>query len=512
MRKLVLLSCIFVLPIFISAQEISENLESYQVTTVGENILLTGFKPLTKLQNFIAILYDKNLTQINRYQKTIADGVKSYYVGKSGDLFLFTFYSSTLNEKYRIALDGNFMEKFAAAPDEKTKNAKADDNTVLGAEWTYEPGYCNYYFYGDVMLEAQMESITCYSLSDPVKGNYTKKWEKDYSTGRYVKMNLVAIDGHVAYYFAVEQVPRWIQTLIAIDIDNGTVLFSTDLNSSDTLDAVSISNIYVKDQIIYAAGTFVSHEENETFAVMQIRDDSYQARGFDSRADYFLAGADGYFVMALDSKSGAITNIKTFDFPSINKTVDYRDFRMAVCQGIKPLKDGKILAFFELISCAKSNVAIGSFNNNNTGGFYSNNAGSGPVSWETDAFTSVVFSADFKDASSSTFNWDEDSSDYGIKDYDIFSLVPRAQVPHDFCTLDDEGCYVENFVCDGTNWDFEIHSDDTKMSDFIIRGNENEMKSLKILPPGLLLLRDTNTGLQLKDMGETVKLKIFNIN
>lgn len=510
MRKLIFLIGIISLPSVIWGQEISENLESYQVTTAGDRIVLTGFKPLSKMQNFIAVLYDKNLSVINRYEKKIDEGVKTYYVGKSGDLFIFTFYNASNKEKFHIALDANFLEKSAAAPDPKTAQKNDDDNNVYGVEWTYEPGFCNYYVYGDLMLEAEADVITCYSLADPIHGDYKKKWEKTYTENRFVKMNLVSIEDRTAYYFAAGVGISNVQKLIAVDIDNGTILFSNDLNTADSLDAICISNIYIKDQVIYAAGTYVLTEENQVFPVSCLRDDAYQARGFSTRDDFFMAGADGYFVMTMETKSGAITKMKTFPFPSINKSVDYRDYRMAVCQGIKPLKNGKFVAFFELISSAKSGSPSSAFST--SGGYYFDNAGLATITWEIDGFTSVVFSSDLSEANTSTFIWDEDSSDYGIKDYDIFSLVPRKQMPHDFCTLDEAGCYVENFVCDGTNWAFEVHSDDTKMSDYLIRCNENEMKSLKLLPPGLSLLTEPNKGLQVKDMGETVKLKIFSIN
>jgi hypothetical protein len=510
MRKLLIFLAVLLSPVLISAQEQSEKIEMHQVTKVGDNFVLSGFKIGSAKQDFEAILYDKDLKEISRYTKKVIEGIKSYYTGKSGDLTVFTFYGNGTTEKYRIALDAGFKEVFASAPSEAALKAKDTETTKVGAEWTYEPGYCNYYFIGDLMLEAQMNYLTCYSLTDPVQGNYTEKWYKDFSSNGFVKLNLIQIQGRTAYYYAVERL-ELTQKLIAIDIDKGDILFTTVLDMADTLDVVGISTLYVKDNTIFTGGTYIAHEDNIVFRAQVVEDGHYTERGYDSRTDFYMAEADGFFLMTLDANSGKITNMKTFDFPSVDKTVDMRDYRMAICHGIAPLNNGKMVAFFEFVSCSKSKASgegpnIGPMSGR---GKRMDEDSKETIKWQTDAFTSVVFKPDFSDFDATNFIWDEDSEDYTLADYDIFSLVPNAQMPHDFCTLDDEGCYVQNFVCDGKTWVYNVHSDDTELSDFLIRCNETEIKSTKLLSPGLLLMTGTNKGIQLKDLAGSVKLQVF---
>lgn len=511
MYKFLFLIAIFIFPEFVSAQAATENIESHQVTKIGDNLVLSGFKRNTDLHDFVAILYNKDLKEIARYEKKIDVAVKSYYAGKSGDLTVFTFYVNVNSERYRIALDANFKEVFASAPSEASKKAKDTDTTIVGAEWTYEPGYNNYYFMGDLMIESQLYSITGYSLTDPVQGNYREKWEKDFSGERYAKMNFIKVEGRTAYYYAVKFVPEQVERLIAIDIDNGNIIFSNSLTASDTLDAVCISNIFLKGNVLYLGGTYILHEEDIYFHPQEFPDASYQTRGYDTRNDFFLAEADGYFVMTIDEKTGTILKMKTFDFPSIDKTVDMRDFRMAICQGIAPLANGKMVAFFEMVSTAKDKADqegpnIGPMSGR---GKRMETDPKQTLKWQTDAFASVIFTQDFSDFTINNFIWDEDSQEYGLSEYDIFTLKPNSDMPHDFYTLDDEGCYVQNFMCNGKDWVFNVHSDDTDLADFLIRCNETETKTTKLLSPGLLYMFDTNKGYQLKDLGGPVQLQIL---
>jgi hypothetical protein len=163
-----------------------------------------------------------------------------------------------------------------------------------------------------------------------------------------------------------------------------------------------------------------------------------------------------------------------------------------------------MVAFFELVSTPFEGLGIGALG----GGTDMRTV----LKWETDGFTSIVFNSGLSDLSPFTMKWEEESADYNLTDYDLFSLAPMQEVPHDFCTLGDDGCYPQGFACDGTKWVYHLRSDKELIPDYLIRGNEEEMKPLKLLPPGLLLLRDVHGGLQLKDGGAAVKVKIVSFN
>ncbi|HET6991935.1 MAG TPA: hypothetical protein VFJ43_11455, partial [Bacteroidia bacterium] len=349
-RLLINLFCLLV-PVSFFAQELSENLESYQVTVVGDQILLTGFKAMSKDPVFEVYLCDKNLVVQKSYSKATPVSTKDWYTAKNGDLFVFIFYGTGSKEKYRIALDANLIEKYAGAPDEKArKAAEADKNLFVATDWTYDGSYGNDYIVGDLLLDAQMSGITCYSVLDPVQGTYKTKWEKDFSSATYIKMEILGVQDRTAYILAVQSIPENTQKFLAINIDDGTILFSTELNESDSLDAVSVSTFLIKGDVIYLGGTYVAADPGESYAPVYDNYQDNEKRGYDDLAPYVLAPADGYYVMTIDSKKGSILKMKTFGFPDIDKTVDYRDYRLAICHGITPLANGKMLAFFELIS------------------------------------------------------------------------------------------------------------------------------------------------------------------
>jgi hypothetical protein len=158
-----------------------------------------------------------------------------------------------------------------------------------------------------------------------------------------------------------------------------------------------------------------------------------------------------------------------------------------------------MLAFFEMISSPYSHLAtIGSVDPK-------------IVHWETDGFTSVIFNPDMSDFNSTTMKWEEESADYDLSDYDLFSLAPMQEVPHDFCTLGDDGAYPQNFVCDGTTWIYHLRGASDAKPDFLIKTTEADQKAIKLLPPGLLLLRDNTSGIQLKETEQSVKLRILAI-
>lgn len=486
------------------SQELSQNLESYQLTVSGDKIILSGYKPLSKGQVFSAYLCDKNLTVITTYTKTLPLESKSFFVAKSGDLFVFSFYGVGEKVKYKIALDGNFIEKYAAMP---TAEPESDDpNNQVISDWTYDGTYNNEYVIGDLMLDAQLDAISCYSLKDPVKGSYKIKWKKEFDDKIfYKKMDLIGFNDRIAYFQAVELMPECKQVLFSINLDNGNVLFTTELNKADSLDAVSVSTMEVSGNTIYLAGTFGRSEgELYDFKPTVLDNMDHLKRGYDEPAPYIIAATDGYFLMTIDATSGAIEKMKTFNFPPIDKIVDDRDYRLAVCHGISPLSNGKMVAFFELLSTSFEGVTIGQMgSNSNVHSF---------LKWETDGFTSIVFNAEMTEFVPETLVWDEESSDYDLSDFDLFSLAPMQEVPHDFCTLGEDGCYPQAFTCDGTNFAYHLHSTDELIPDYLIRGNEAEMKPLKLLPPGLVLLRDVHSGLQIKDAGQSVKVKIVTVN
>lgn len=490
-------------PAFLFAQEVSQNLESYQVTVVGDQLILSGYKPLSKGTVFNAYLCDKNLAVLNSYSKTLPSETKSFYVAKSGNLFVFTFYGLGEKAKYKIALDGNFLEKYAAVPEPPVKDD--DPNFITVSDWTYDATYCNEYVIGDLVLDPQLDAITCYALVDAVKGDYKKKWKKEFDEKIfYKKMELINVEGRIAYFQAIETAPDDKQTFFGINIDDGNIVFSTQLNKADSLVAISVSSMFVQGDKIYLGGTFAREEKDEDFKPYVIDNLDHLKRGYEENSPYIIAATDGYFLMELEAKSGEILKLKTFNFPPIDKEVDDRDYRLAVCQGISPLSNGKIVAFFELLSTPFEGIGIGSM-------------GSGSdmravLKWQTDGFTSIVFNAGMSDFSPFTLKWEEESSDYDLTDYDLFSLAPMQEVPHDFCTLGDEGCYPQGFACDGTNWVYHMRSDKELIPDYLIRGNEAEMKPLKLLPPGLLLLRDVHGGLQLKNGGQAVKVKLVSFN
>lgn len=500
------------------AQELSQNLESCQVTTVGEQFVISGYKPLSKGQTFKAYLCDKNLAVLNEYSKELPASTSTFFVGKSGGLFVFTFYGNGQKEKYRIALDASFTEKYAA--ESVAKKVESTDETIaIADDWNYDASYCNDYIIGDLMIDAQMTGITCYSVLDPIQGTYKKKWEKDFDNNEiYVKMELLGINERIAYFLAVESVPQNLQKLLSINIDDGSVLFTTELNYSDSLDAVSVSTFLVKGDVIYLGGTYILTEPTESFVPTYINASDNQSRGYDELAPYILAGADGYYVMTLNTKGGAIAKMKTFAFPDVDKTVDNRDYRMAVCHGITQLANGKMVAFFEQLSSPhKQGMPTGSGFGGGFGGgtgmtFDSENTAPNLVLWETDAFTSVIFNPDMSDFSSTSMIWEEESSDYDLYDYDLFSSGPMQEVPHDFCTLGEEGCYPQNFVCDGTKWIYHLRGDGEKVPDYLIEITEMDHKAIKLLPPGLLFLQTNKTGIQLKVSGQTIKVKIVPVN
>ncbi|CAN5857727.1 hypothetical protein BH11BAC7_BH11BAC7_07540 [soil metagenome] len=483
------------------SQELSQNLESYQLTVSGENIILSGYKPLSKGQVFTAYFCDQSLNVITTYTKTLPLETKNFFVAKSGDLFVFSFYTVGEKVKYKIALDGAFTEKYAAVP-----KAEAESDDVIISDWTYDATYANEYVIGDLMLDAQLDAITCYSLKDPVQGSYKLKWKKEFDDKIYYKkMELIGINERIAYFQAVELLPECKQLFFSINIDDGDVLFNTELNKADSLDAVSVSSFFVKGNTIYLGGTFSRSEGAKYDFKPTILDNMDNLRrGFDESSPYIIAATDGYFLMTIDAKSGAIQKMKTFNFPPIDKVVDDRDYRLAVCLGIATLSDGKMVAFYELLSTSFSGITIGSMGSGSNVG--------GMLKWETDGFTSLIFSSDMSTFDPTTLVWDEETSDYDLTDYDFFSLAPMQEVPHDYCTLGNDGCYPEAFTCDGTNWVFHLRSDDKLIPDYLIRGNESEMKPLKLLPPGLVLLRDVHTGIQIKEAGQSVKVKIVTVN
>jgi hypothetical protein len=491
-------------PVVLLSQEFSQNLESYQVTAVGDKIIVSGYKPLSKGAAFNAYLCDKNLTILNSYSKILPTETKSFYVAKSGDLFVFTFYGVGEKVKYKIALDVGFLEKYAAVPEPPVKADDPGFRTI--SEWTYDATYCNEYVIGDLMLDAQMEAITCYSLVDAVKGDYKVKWKKEFDEKIfYKKMELLGVNERIAYFQAVELDPECKSIFFGINIDDGNIMFSTPLNKADSLDAVSVSSFFIKGTTIYLGGTFARNEgEDVDFKPTVLDNADHFRRGYDESAPYIVAATDGYFLMALDLKAGVILNMKTFNYPPIDKVVDERDNRLAICHGITVLANGKMMAFYELVSSSFEGIGIGSMG--------SGSNMSAVLKWETDAFTSVIFDGGMTAFNSSTYKWEEESTDYDLTDYDLFSLAPMQEVPYDFCTLGDEGCYPQAFACDGTSWVYHMHSNNELIPDYLIRCNENEMKSLKLLPPGMLLLRDVHGGLQLKDVGQAMKLKVITVN
>jgi hypothetical protein len=217
--------------------------------------------------------------------------------------------------------------------------------------------------------------------------------------------------------------------------------------------------------------------------------------------------ADGYFLMSLDAKSGEIKQYRLFLSPSIDKDVDRRDFRAAVCPGIAPLKNGKFVALFEQYSCITHITFNSNAPSNSRNGVDEGNPDY--IKWTLDALTSVVFNDDLSDCTNTTTIYSEDNTTYTLSDFDMFALNVQAELPPDYATLGYEGSDdPHQFVCDGLNWTFIIRADDDKSPDYLLKGNENEQKIVKLINSGILYPIDPETMVERKEGETSTTIKI----
>lgn len=493
----------------LSAQEIKTNLEKLQTTVTGDSLLVTGFKPKSSNQKFSVTMYNKNtLELIATYEKSIDPGAKSYFVERVGSSFRFTFYSSTSKVKYRISLDLALNEKFAGLPVEKDA---LPENEEESDDWTYSANYCNDYTYGSYMLDAQLSEITCYTLLDPVEGTYRIKWEKVFDSGEnYQKVELLAIVDNTAYYFMVGNLTNNIQNLMAIDVATGKVRFTKQLNEqvkTDSVQAFGVSNLYTDGKSIYLGGTYLIQDPENPTPYVRINDDQSEHRGYDNVDLYLMYMADGYFLMSLDANSGEIQNVKLFESPSVDKTVDNRDYRAAVCTGIAPLNNGKMVAFFEQYSCI-THIATDDPIRGGAFGMTADEFNPVTIKWSLDALTSVVFDKGMSDFTPTTTIWDEENTTYQLTDFDMFALNVQSEYPHDYVTIGDDGTYPHQFICDGVNWTFVIRADDEKSPDYLLKGNETDQKIVKLINSGILYPISPDTMVEQKDGESSTTIKI----
>lgn len=492
-----------------SAQEIKENFDLAQVTRIGkDSLLVTGFKPDSKNTKFVFVLYDAQLKELARSAKTVESGVKWYFVEKIASTFRFTFYSATDKVKYRLNTDLAFKELYAGVPVENENSG-----LYVADEWTYAANYNNDYMVGNLLLDAQLTEITCYTLSDPIEGTYRQKWEyplnEDY--GQYQKVELLDIDGNTAYYSLVNILNGNIQRILALDLTTGKKIFSEIINmrlKTETLKTMAVSALYNDGTNLYLAGTYMLEEYAGQYPYVGFADGTHQNRGYDVMDYYLMYMADGYFVMSLNAATGAIKKVELFEFPSIDQSVDRRDYRLGVCPGIRPLKDGRIVAFFELFSCrtpiAQTELQVGGFSRMGDATMPSE------VIWDLDAFSSVVFDTGLTDVDVRVTVWEEENVTYKLTDFDMFSLNLHAEHPREYVTIGDDGCYPHQFVCDGTDWTFVIRCDDDKSPDYLVKGNPSEQKVVKLLSSGVVYMLTPGAALERKGDDSHISLKIVN--
>jgi hypothetical protein len=501
MRKILFLLSGIILSFSAAAQEVTKKLDLAQVTIVGNDLIVSGFKPMATTATFVAERCDRSLNVIKTYEKKLPDGIKSYYVAHSGLLDVFTFYGGNGKERYRIALDDEFVEKFAGEV-VKTKNA----DKVPADDFTYEPGYNESYLYGDYMLDAQPKEITGYKLVDPAKQMYTEKWVLDLDAKEYMKVVLIGIDKNIAYYFGVNLRTNT-QRFFGVNMAGGKITFETELNENDTLESVSVSNMTVVDDAIYLAGSYASKNPESKFRTYMMDDGTSPARGYRTLSPLALARSDGYYVMSVDPKSGVIKRMETFGYPYIGNTdKDLRRYKIAVCPGFAKFSNGKIAAVFEFLSTAFypgfiSNAAFGAYAEVNPK----------DVTWQTTAFANVTFSASLTDAKATTIKLDQPTGDWTLLDFDSYTIAPNRDVPLEFCTIGNEGSYPEILVSDGTSWALNIRSDDDEIADIVLRGTESgAMTTSKVNPPGASYLFSPGTVLQITE-GENPTIKLIKL-
>lgn len=489
--------------ITLSSQTVKETLVLTQTTLAGDSLLLTGFKPETKNLKFVVILYDKLLKELNRYEKTIEPGAKSYFVERINNTFRFTFFSATNSVKYRISTDLALKELYAGVP------AKEEDivGVEFSDEWTYEADYCNDNVYRNYMLNAQHSEITCYQLTDSLTGAYRFKWEKQFDHP-YTKVELLGIVGGTVYYSLVSISLDDKQELLALDLASGKEIFTRQLNrqpKTDSVKAMGISNLYCDGKTIYIAGTYMVDDPENPYPFVAMTNGQSRARGYDNVDLFIMYAADGYFAMSLDAKTGQFGDVMFQQFPSVDKTVDRRDYRVSVCPGIAPLKNGNMVVFFEHYSCG-TQITANSFNP--SGSRFGDEANPAAIKWELDAFTSVVFEAKTSTFTHHTKIWEDDVVSYTLEDFDMFALNISTEYPIEYVTVGDDGAYPQQFICDGTNWAFVIRCDDDLSPDYVYRGDENEQKIVKLINSGIVYMYDPMTIIDQKTTDVSITLKV----
>lgn len=497
---MVLFSCVAV---YLPAQEVKENLELTQTTLVGDSLLLTGFETGSDNLKFVAVLYDKQLKELARYKKTINPGAKSYFVERVENTFRFTFYSSTNKVKHRLNTDLELHELYSGVPEEK----ELAENVDYLEEWTYAADYCNDYVYGKMMLNAQLDGITCYTILDPLDGTYRMKWEKEFSQA-YNKVELIDIVGTTAYYSLISISLGNAQEVLAIDLITGVEKFKQQLNGrvkTDSVMTMGVSCLYSDGKKLYLAGTYLLDDPGNPYPYTVFSDGQSRSRGYDGIDFYVMYMADGYFIMTLDAASGEIGEVKLMEFPSVDNTVDRRDYRVAVCPGIAPLKDGKMVAFFEQLSCVST--VVGNYNPSRSMGF-GDEMNPKSIKWVLDAFTSVVFDAGLSDVTTTTTLWEDDYTSYVLTDFDMLALNVHTEHPRDYVTVGEDGTYPHEFVCDGTNWTFVIRCDDEKSPDYLLKANESEQKIVKLINAGIVYMLNPNTAVEQKTTDNSISLKV----
>lgn len=490
-----------------SAQEVKENFELAQTTLTGDSVLITGFKPDSKNLDFVAVLYDKNLKEIVRYAKKIEAGTKSYFVERINNTFRFTFYSSTSKIRYRISTDLGLKQLYAGVP---VENEITDENVMELGEWTYAEDYCNDYVFGSLMIDVQLAGITCYTLLDPLEGTYRMKWEKtfDGEGEMYQKVEILGFSGSTMYVTMTGIAVNNMQKIMAIELNTGVEKFTQRLNGAvktDSIKTIGVSNMYTDGKTIFLAGTYLLDDPSNPYPYRAFTDGQSKSRGYDNLDYYIMYMADGYFVMSLDAATGDILAFKDLVSPSVDETIDRRDYRVAVCPGIAPLKNGKFVAFFEQLSCR---TTIGGSDAPFSGRSLGDEVTPRNIIWDLDAFTSVVFDAGLTDVTTTTTIWEEENVTYNLTDFDMIALNVHTEYPHDFVTIGEDGCYPHQFICDGVNWSFVIRCDSDMVPDFLLKANESEQKVVKLLNARIVYMLTPDTAVEEKTTENSITLKV----